>query len=412
MQTIGDYDQLVVCCPGSALHNHAYARRCNSCLDSLTLLIMKIVSLVDSPAEFIRATALSRVLRQKHREILVHTGPHTEFFQARTYFEHIELLEPEVSLELAPNSQSLSFGEMQVRLERALLDLSPDLMIVCGNSNATLAGALAAARHFIPVARLTAGVRSYNKRQPEELNRVLTDRLADVLFCDTSVAVQRLAEEGVASGVHYSGDITLDVVQQQLPMAQRYSSILQRVGLYPGYYLLAALRSNVPLQEPRHLQSIVKAFNSIREPIIFPMSAQVRAAFDQSDVVLAPHVLAIDPLGYLDMLSLEMRARTIITDADSVQREAYHLAVPCITLRDDTEVRETVDANWNCLVGSEPERIVDAVRNFLPPIEHPLLFGDGHAAEKIADVLCAQPIVFGQNYDRVNVTLLVGTPTI
>jgi UDP-GlcNAc3NAcA epimerase len=367
---------------------------------------MKIVSLVDSSAGFMHATALSRALRRRHLETLVHVGPHTEFFHVRACLEHVDLVEPDLNLELGTNAHAVSLGEMLIRLERILVDLRPEVVIVRGDSQATLAGALAAARNFIPVARLEAGIRSYHKRRPAELNRALADRLADVLFCDTDLAVQRLAEEGIASGVHCSGAVGFDMLKQHLPLARQYSSILQRVGLYPGYYLLAVMHSAVSAQEQAYLRSVIKALNTIREPIVFPMSAQLRTALDKLDVPLAPHVLAIDPLGYLDMLNLEAHARAILTDVDQAQREAYHLTVPCITLCDDTEVRETVDAGWNRLVGGQTDRIVDAVRDFLPPIDHPLLFGDGHAADYIADTLSAQPIVFGQNYDRVAVPLL------
>ncbi len=366
---------------------------------------MKIASLVDSYSDFIQAATLSRALRQKHWEVLVHTGHHTEYFQARTYFEHLNLPEPDVNLELKTGARNTPLGELVTRLERALLDLRPDLVIVRGYSAMALAGALTAARQTIPVARLDAGVRAYDKRLPEELNSMLADRLADVLFCSTRAAVQRLAEEGIVSGVHFSGDVVLDAVEQHLPAAQLHSSILQRVGLYPGYYLLAVVEHVNHTQRLDYLGGIVKALNSIREPVIFPMSAQAQVAFNQTDLTLAPHVLPIEPIGYLDMLNLERHARAILTDVDSLQREAYCLAVPCITLRDETDVRETVDAGWNRLVGGETDRIIEAVRDFLPPIEHPPLFGDGHAAEQIAQVLGAQPITFGQNYDRVAMTL-------
>lgn len=367
---------------------------------------MKIASIVDSPVSLMYAAAVSRVLRQKHTEILVNIGPHTAFFQARAHFEHVDLLEPEVSLEIGSGASSAPFGELLNRLERFLLDLRPDLVMVRGDSGAALAAALAAARQYIPVAQLEAGVRSYSKRLPHELNQVLTDHLADVLFCRSHLAAQQLAAEGILSWVHNSGDIELDIIDQYLPVARQHSSILQRIGLYPGYYLLTALHSAALSSEPDVLHHVTRAFNTIREPIVFPMSAQLRAAFDRFDLVLAPHVLAIEPVGYLDLLSLAAQARAILTDNQVVQREAYHLAVPCITLCDSTEVRETVATGWNCLVGSQTDRIIDAVRDFLPPIDHPLLFGDGHAAEQIATVLSAQPVVFGQNYDRVVAPLL------
>jgi UDP-N-acetylglucosamine 2-epimerase len=274
-------------------------------------------------------------------------------------------------------------------------------VIVHGRSTTALAGALAASRQAIPVARLDAGVRAYNKRLPEELNSVLADRLADVLFCNTYAAVQRLAKEGIVSGVHFSGDVMLDAVKQYLPTARLQSSILQRVGLYPGYYVLAVVEQANNIEQPHYLGGIVRALNSIREPIIFPLSTQARVALDQIDLTLAPHVLPIDPVGYLDMLSLAANARVIITDVSSLQREAYCVAVGCVTVCDETEVGETVDAGWNQLVGGEAVRITEAVRDFLPPTEHPPLFGSGDAAEQITQVLSTRPVIFGQNYDRV-----------
>lgn len=371
---------------------------------------MKIVSLIDSAAGFLPATVLSRALRPQHAETLVHLGPHTDFFQARAYLDHIDLLEPDVNLELGAHPQGIPLGEMLIRLERVFLEMRPELLLVRGDSDTTLAGALAAARIGLPVARLEAGVRSYTKRQPQELNRLLVDRLADVLFCATTLAVQRLAAEGIIANVHWSGDVGLDIVTHYLPVARQHSSILQRVGLYPEYYLLAVIHAAASAREPAYLRSVVKALNSIREPIVFPMPAPLRAACDKLELSLAPHVLAIDPLGYLDTLNLEAHARAIITDVERVQREAYHLAVPCLTLRDDSAARETVDAGWNCLIGGEADRIVEAVRDFLPPLDRPPLFGDGHAAERVAALLDTQAVVYGQNYDRVLVSLPANLP--
>jgi UDP-N-acetylglucosamine 2-epimerase len=367
---------------------------------------MKILSLVDSSTGFLHATVLSRALRRKYPETLVHAGPHSDFFQARSYLADIDLIEPDLNLELRLNSHSVSVGDLLNRLERVLIDVNPGLMVVRGDSSVTLAGALAAARHCIPVARLDAGTRVYAKRVPHELNRMLVDRLADIHFCSSNLAIQHLADEGIASGVHRSGDLGLDIVTQYLPLACQNSSALQRIGLCSGFYLLAVLQPTLP--EASRLYTVVKALNTIREPIVFPMSFELRTALDRLNLTLASHVLAIDPLGYLDTLNLEAHARAIITDDDSVQRVAYHLAVPCITLGSDTEMRETVDAGWNCLVGHDPDQIVGAARNFLPSLEHPPLYGDGHAADYIAEVLASQPIAFGQNYDRAAVTQPAG----
>jgi UDP-N-acetylglucosamine 2-epimerase len=384
-----------------------------SCRDSSrdrNLPDMKIVSLVDSADNFIRATLLSRALRRKHQEVQVHAGPHMDFFQARAHFEYVDLLEAEVHLELSPQPQLTHWSEALTRVERMLIDQYPDLVILHGDSQATLAGALAAGRLGIPLARLDAGARVYRKQAAHEINRLLIDRLADVVFCHTHLAVQRLAEEGIVAGVHRSGDVGLDIVTQYLPVARQRSSVLQRVGLYAGYYLLAVFRTAPDARDLLYYQRLAKALNTIREPIVFPMSTKVRAAFDQLDVALAPHVLAIEPLGYLDTLNLEAHARAILTDSGGVQREAYHLAVPCITVSAHTEERETVEAGWNFLVDEEADRIVEAVRTFLPPPAHPALFGDGHAVDHIVETLDTRPVVYGQNYDRVAMSLLTAIP--
>jgi UDP-N-acetylglucosamine 2-epimerase len=366
---------------------------------------MKIVSLVDSYSDLIHAAAVSRALRRVHQEVLVYTGPHVGFSQARAYFEHLTLFEPEVNLEVGSSTTGATLGDLLVRLERALFDLRPDLVIVRGHSATTLAGALAAARQSMPVARLDAGVRAYRKSAPGELTNVLVDHLADVLFCNTRAAVQRLAEEGVVAGVHFSGDTVLDAVEHYRPAARLHSTILQRAGLYRGCYLLAVIQHPDRTSQADYLINLVKAFRCIREPIILPMAPQTRLALERMDVTLPPHVLPLDPIGYLDRLTLAENARAIITDTGSLQREAYCLAVPCITVRDETEVSETVDVGWNQLAGCEVDRIVAAVHDFLPPLERPPLFGSGDAAERIADVLNARPVAFGQNYNQVAASL-------
>jgi len=222
----------------------------------------------------------------------------------------------------------------------------------------------------------------------------------------TQTAVQHLAEEGIVSGVTYSGDVMLDVLLQSLPVARAESTILSRVGLPPGYYLLATVHRAYNTDDPENLRRIVGAFNAIREPIVFPVHPRTRAALDRLGLNFAPHVLAIEPVGYLDMLMLESNARAILTDSGGVQREAYFLAIPCITLREETELIETVQVGWNQLVGTQPERILAAVRDFIPPADHPPLFGDGQAAERIINVIESGSIEFGRNYDRIAVPVM------
>ena len=367
---------------------------------------MRIASIVGARPEFIQAAPVSRALRRHHKEILIHTGQHYDYHMSQVFFEHLHLPQPDMNLEVGSGSHGAQTGEMLARLEQALIDLQPDLIIVRGDTNSTLAGALAAAKLAIPLVHIEAGERSYNKRMPEEINRLVADRLSDLLFCVTRTAMRHLADEGIAEGVHYSGDVMLDALQQNLATAHERSMILQRIGLHPGYYLLATVHRASNTDDPDSLRNIVKALNSIREPIVFPVHPRTHTALERSNLTFAPHVLAIEPVGYLEMLALESNARAILTDSGGVQREAYFLSVPCITLREETELTETVEVGWNRLVGAEPDKILEAVRSFIPPADHPPLFGDGHAADQIAEIIEAKPITFGQNYNRAPVAVM------
>lgn len=362
---------------------------------------MRFASIVGARPEFIQAAPVSRALRRTHQEILIHTGQHYDYRMSQVFFEHLQLPEPDLNLEVGSGSHAEQTGEMLTRLERALLDIKPDAVIIRGDTNSTLVGALAAAKLHIPLVHIEAGERSYNKRMPEEVNRLVADRLSDLLFCVTKTAVRHLAEEGINKGVHFSGDVMLDALLQNLPVARAQSLILQRIGLHPGYYLLATVHRAANTDDPDNLRNIVRALNAISEPIVFPVHPRTRVAIELLGLVFAPHVLAIEPVGYLDMLMLESSARAILTDSGGVQREAYFLSVPCITLRDETELVETVSVGWNCLVGARIDRILAAARDFIPPAEHPPLFGDGQAAQRIIEVLSQGALEFGQNYDRI-----------
>ena len=366
---------------------------------------MKIVSIVGARPEFIQAAPVSRALRQKHTEILVHTGQHYDYRMSQVFFEHLNLPEPDVNLEVGSGSHGEQTGEMLAKLEHTFIDQKPDLVIVRGDTNSTLAGAVAASKLHIPLAHIEAGERSYNKSMPEEINRLVADRLSDVLFCVTRTAVRHLADEGIVDGVYYTGDVMLDALQQNLVAAQARSHVLSDLELTKGSYLLATVHRAGNTDNSENLSSILAAFNAVREPIVFPIHPRTRAAIDRLGLVFAPHVRAIEPVGYMDMLMLESNARAILTDSGGVQREAYFLSIPCITLRDETELAETVEAGWNRLVGANSARIVTTVNDFTPPGEHPLLFGDGHAAERITAILDVASITFGQNYDRSRVSI-------
>lgn len=348
---------------------------------------MKVVSVVGARPQFIKAAAVSRVLRRQHKEVLLHTGQHYDDLMSDVFFRELDLPRPDVNLGVGSASHGRQTGEMLIGIERVLLEERPDWVLIYGDTNSTLAGALAAAKLGIPLAHVEAGLRSFNRTMPEEINRVVADRLSDLLFCPTRTAVENLAREGMTSGVHLVGDVMYDILLQSLPLAERRSDILERLGLVPGAYLLATIHRAGNTDVRENLSAIIAGLNAAGERVVFPLHPRTRHALAQWGIVPAENVLLIEPVGYLDMLALEKNARLILTDSGGVQKEAYWLGIPCITLREETEWVETVEAGWNILVGTSVERIVKAVHTFRPREERPALFGDGRAGEKIVEIL-------------------------
>ncbi len=348
---------------------------------------MKVVSVVGARPQFIKAAAVSRVLRREHKEVLLHTGQHYDDLMSDVFFRELGLPQPDVNLGVGSASHGRQTGEMLIGIERVLLEERPDRVLVYGDTNSTLAGALAAAKLEIPLAHVEAGLRSFNRTMPEEINRVIADRLSDLLFCPTRTAVENLAREGITAGVHLVGDVMYDILLQSLPLAERRSNILERLGLASGTYLLATIHRAGNTDVRENLSAIVAGLNAANEPVVFPLHPRTRRALARWGISPAENVLLIEPVGYLDMLILEKNARLILTDSGGVQKEAYWLGIPCLTLREETEWVETVEAGWNVLVGTSVERMVEAVRTFHPQGKRPALFGDGRAGEKIVRIL-------------------------
>jgi UDP-N-acetylglucosamine 2-epimerase len=348
---------------------------------------MKILSIVGARPEFIQADPVSRELRREHQEVLVHTGQHYDYAMSQVFFRDLALPEPDYNLGVGSGSHGRQTGEMLARLETVMVNEQPDWVIVRGDTNSTLAGALAAAKLGIPLAHIEAGARSFNRGMPEEINRLVADRVAALLFCIAPSAVGNLAAEGITAGVHYVGDVMYDALLRHLPIARRTSPVLAQLGLRPKRYLLATVHRAVNTDCPGNLRNIVAAFNAIPETIVFPVHPRTRKALDRLGLTFCPHVRAIEPVGYLDMLLLEAEARLILTDSGGVAREAYFAGVPCVTLREETEHVETVACGWNRLAGAEPARILDAVQTFHPEGPQPPIFGDGTAAQRIVSIL-------------------------
>jgi len=271
-------------------------------------------------------------------------------------------------------------------IEDVLLTQRPDYVLIYGDTNSTLAGALAAAKLSIPVAHVEAGLRSFNRRMPEEINRVTADHLSNLLLCPSHAAVANLAAEGITRNVHLVGDVMLDVLdwaKQQID--SRPSAILGRLGLNKQAYMVATVHRSENTDEVARLSSILRAFDSLDEPVVFPVHPRTRKIVREMNFKPKSHVRLIEPLGYLDMVALVGSARLVLTDSGGLQKETYWLGVPCVTLREETEWVETVETGWNVLVGSDPKKIVDAVHSSFLPDSRPKLYGDGAAADKCVD---------------------------
>ncbi|OQA46720.1 MAG: UDP-2,3-diacetamido-2,3-dideoxy-D-glucuronate 2-epimerase [Chloroflexi bacterium ADurb.Bin325] len=359
---------------------------------------MKIVTIVGARPQFIKAAPVSRVLRRQHREVLVHTGQHYDRAMSDVFFAELAIPRPDYELGIGSGSHGQQTGQMLMRIEEVLQAEQPDWALVYGDTNSTLAGALAAAKLGIRVAHVEAGLRSFNRSMPEEHNRVLTDHCADLLLCPTQTAVDLLAAEGVTRGVHLVGDVMYDAARQFAEVAAARSTILADLGLSSGGYALATLHRPYNTDDPARLRVVLAALNRLGLPVIFPVHPRTRARLAElggADCAAAADGAAaglrcVDPVGYMDMLALEQNARLILTDSGGVQKEAYFFAVPCVTLRPETEWVETVQAGWNRLAWGDAELVLAAARGPWPDGAPPPVFGDGYAAERIAALLHTQ----------------------
>jgi UDP-N-acetylglucosamine 2-epimerase len=349
---------------------------------------LNVVSIVGARPQFVKAAAVSRVLRSRHREVLVHTGQHYDYEMSGIFFDGLDIPAPDRNLEVGSGSHGAQSAAMLKGIEDVLVAERPDYLLIYGDTNSTLAGALAAAKLSIPVVHIEAGLRSFNRRMPEEVNRVVADHLSDLLLCPSDTAVRNLSAEGITRGVHLVGDVMLDVLNwARQRLAQQPSGIFDRLGLSPKKYLLATLHRSENTDDPARLTQILGALNGLEEPLVFPVHPRSRKAIAEAGCKVGDHLRLIDPVGYLDMVALSGGARLILTDSGGLQKEAYWLGVPCVTLREETEWVETVELGWNTLVGSDPEKLTAAVESFSPGPVRPALYGDGCAAAQCVELL-------------------------
>jgi UDP-N-acetylglucosamine 2-epimerase (non-hydrolysing)/UDP-GlcNAc3NAcA epimerase len=350
---------------------------------------VRIVTIIGNRPQFVKAAAVSRKLRRTHDELIVHTGQHYDDELSRIFFDELDVPAPDRQLGAGSGSNTAQTARILAALEPVLDELRPALALVYGDTNSTLAGALAAAQAGIPVGHVEAGMRSFDRTMPEELNRVLTDHASELLLCATETAVGNLEREGAGGEVHLVGDVMADVSLAFRDIAAERSTILRDLGLEPASYLAVTAHRAGNVDPPERLRRLVELLEALPPPVVFPIHPRTRARLAEAGLLGRLDGLhVVPPLGYLDFLELARHARAMLTDSGGVQKEAYLLGVPCVTLRDRTEWVETVAAGWNVLVDLDRDAALTAVE-LRPPAERPELFGGGHAAERVCEVVGA-----------------------
>jgi UDP-N-acetylglucosamine 2-epimerase len=332
---------------------------------------------------------MSRAIRARHQEVLVHTGQHYDDNMSEVFFRELDIPPPEHHLGIGSGSHGTMTGAMLPAIEAVILEEKPELVMVYGDTNSTLAGALAAAKLQIPVAHVEAGLRSFNRSMPEEINRVVADHLSDLLLCPSETAVRNLAAEGITRGVWMVGDVMADTLLHSIGRARQESNVLERMKLPTKGFILATIHRPYNTDHPERLRQVAAGLGSAEAPVVFPVHPRTGQALQNQGLDLGqyPNILACPPLGYLDMVRLEQAARLVVTDSGGVQKEAYWAHTPCLTLRTDTEWVETIEAGWNRLVASDAQAIRQAIGAVSIPAAHPELYGDGHAAARMVQVM-------------------------
>ncbi|MGD0997151.1 MAG: UDP-N-acetylglucosamine 2-epimerase (non-hydrolyzing) [Thermoleophilia bacterium] len=349
-----------------------------------------VLSVVGNRPQYIKAAIVSRSVRAVAREVLLDTGQHYDRELAGVFFDELDLPRPDIELGVGSDSHARQTAAMLTGVAAAIAEVHPRVVLVYGDTNSTFSGALAAAQSGVPIAHVEAGLRSFDRRMPEEINRVLTDHLSSLLFCPTDTAVANLGREGIVAGVVQTGDVMFDLAMATLS-PELEETVLERFGVRPGGYVLATAHRPATTDEPAHLEAVLAALGALPETVIFPAHPRTAASIERFGLagLVTPNIRLSGPVGYAESLALAKNARVVATDSGGLQKEAYFFRVPCVTMRDSSEWVETIESGWNVLVGTDREALAAALARPPRGARHPAFYGRGDAGERLAAALGA-----------------------
>jgi UDP-GlcNAc3NAcA epimerase len=359
---------------------------------------VKIVTIVGARPQFVKAALVSEAIQAIGglTEVVVHTGQHYDANMSSVFFDQLAMAEPRYNLGIGSGPHGRQTGEMMARLEEVVGQERPDWMLVYGDTNSTIAGALVGSKVHLPIAHVEAGLRSFNRRMPEEVNRIVTDVLSTLLLCPTRTALENLGREGITRGVHQVGDVMLDMVYRARPQAAA-TRVCEHLGIDSGGFYLVTVHRAENTDHPERLQGILAGLDRLDAPVVFPVHPRTRRALES--IGWQPREDAgmrlIEPVGYFEMIELAAHARAVLTDSGGLQKEAFFLGRPCVTLREETEWIETLQGGWNVLAGTSPDRIAEALARPPKGVPPTGAFGDGQAARRIAALLAGNPETTG-----------------
>jgi UDP-GlcNAc3NAcA epimerase len=352
---------------------------------------VRVLSVVGARPQFVKAAVLSAELSRRNvREVLVHTGQHYDASMSDVFFSELDLPKPKYELGVGSAGHGAQTGEMMRRLEPVVLAEAPDWLIVYGDTNSTLAGALVGAKLNVPVAHVEAGLRSFNRTMPEEINRIVADHVSTALLVPNARAAAQLATEGILDGIYEVGDLMVDLVALVAETLPAHPEILDRFGVTPHAYGVATIHRACNTDDVSAFRRLIAGLHAVDMTVVFPVHPRTRTIAEDSSVGENDNIIVTSPLGYREMIALMSRASAVFTDSGGMQKEAYVLKVPCVTLREETEWLETLEDGWNVLAGSDPARIARSARRLMP-VKQKAHYGDGRAAQRIVDALSGHP---------------------